>query len=109
MTFKGKRQVRPPVEVMRGPKTISRISTGESDIPSSCKMKAEPAFQPLKGNKASFLVRASQCPFHLRQQTQCPSHIPIAERILLLRCLWKVGIPLESKSGNHLSSPDNLR
>ena len=28
------------------------------------------------------------------------SHIPIAERILLLWCLWKVVIPLESKPGN---------
>ena len=36
------------------------------------------------------------------------SHIHIAERRLLLRCLWKVGIPLDSKPGNHLSSRDDL-
>ena len=39
---------------------------------------------------------------------QGPSHITIAERSLLLRCLWKVIIPHESKSGNQLSSPDYL-
>ena len=36
------------------------------------------------------------------------SHIHIAERRLLLRCLWKVGIPLDSKPGNHLSSRDDF-
>ena len=38
-----------------------------------------------------------------------PSHIPTAERKLFLRCLWKVGIPLQSKPGNQLSSGDDLR
>ena len=31
--------------------------------------------------------RASRGPFHLRQKTQSPSHIPISEGRLLLRCL----------------------
>ena len=44
----------------------------------------------------------------LRRQTQGPYHIPIAEKSLLLRCLWKVGIPLESKPRNQLSSRDDL-
>ena len=35
-------------------------------------------------------------------------HIPIDERSLLLRCMWKAGIPLESKPGNQLSSRDDL-
>ena len=39
--------------------------------------------------------------FHLRQKTQSPSHIPISEGRLPLRCLWKVGLPLQSKTGNH--------
>ena len=43
---------------------------------------------------------------HLRQKTQAPFHIPIGEGSLLLRCLWKVGIPLHSKSGSQLSSQD---
>ena len=91
-----------------GPRAFSRVSRRDSDIPSSCEMKDEPAFKPRQGNPALFRVRASWCPFHLRQQNQGPSHIPIAERSLLLRCLWKVGIPLESKPGNQLLSRDDL-
>ena len=92
----------------RGRRAFSRVSTGDSDIPSSCEMKDEPAFKSLQGIQALFRVRASWCPFQLRQQTQGPSHIPIAERYLLLRFLWKVGIPLESNPGNHLSSRVDL-
>ena len=33
---------------------FSRVSTGESVIPSSCEMKYEPAFKPLQGNPAFF-------------------------------------------------------
>ena len=71
-------------------------------------MKDESAFKPLQGNPAFFPVRASFCPFHLKQQTQGPSHIAIGEESLLLRCLWKVGITLLSKPGNQLESPDDL-
>ena len=74
---------------------FSRVSTGESDIPSSCEMKDEPAFKPLQGNPTIFLVRASWYPVQLRLQTQGPSHIPVAEGRLLLRCLWKLGIPFQ--------------
>ena len=80
---------------------FSRVSTGDLDIPSSCEMKDEPAFKPLQGNLAFFWVRASRGPFPLRQKTQIPSHIPIAEGRLLLRCLCKVGLPLKSNTGNH--------
>ena len=69
----------------RGTRAFSRVSTEDSDISSCCEMKDEPAFKSLKGNQALNLVRASSCPFHLRQQTQGPSHIPVAERSLLLR------------------------
>ena len=102
------RDVRPPVLTRRGPKAFARAATGVSDIPSSCEMKEEPAFKPLQGNLTFFQVRPSWCPFHLRQQTQGPSHIPIAEGSLLLRYLWKVGLPLQSKAGNQLSSQDDL-
>ena len=105
---KFQKDVRPPVQMRPGPRAFSRISTGDSDIPSSCEMKDEPAFKTLQGNLAFFLVRASRCPFHLRQQTQGPSHLHIAEGSLLLRCMWKVGIPHESKRGNPLSSRDEL-
>ena len=92
----------------RGNRFFSRVSTGHSDIPSSCEMKDEPAFKPVQGNPAFFLVRASRYPLHLRQQTQGPSHIPITERRLLLRCLWKVGLPLQRNPGNQLSSRDSM-
>ena len=102
------RDVRPPVQMRQKPMAFSRVSTGDSDMPSSCDMKDTPEFKPLQRNAACFRVRESWCPFHLRQQTQGPSHILIAEGSLLLRCLWKVGIPLQLKPGNQLSSRDDL-
>ena len=89
------RDVRPPVQMRRGTRVSSRISTQDSDIPSSCQMKDEPAFKPLQGNPTLFLVRESRYPLHLRQKTQGPSHIPIAEGRLLLRCLFKVGLTVQ--------------
>ena len=105
---KYRRDVRPPIQMRWGHRAFSRVSTGDSDIPSSCEMKDEPAFKPLQGNPAFFQVRASRFPFHLRQQTQGPSHITIAEGSLLPRCLWKVGSSLQSDSGNQLSSGDAM-
>ena len=96
------RDLRPPLQMRRGTMALSRGSTGDSDIPSSCEMKEEPSFKPLQLNSAFFPVRASRCPFHLRQQTQGPSHIPIAVGSLLLKCLWKVSFPLQSKLGKQL-------
>lgn len=102
------RDVRHSVKMRQGPRAFSKVSTGDSDIPSCCEMKDEPVFKPLQGNPASFQVRASRCIFPLRQQTRGPSHIPIAERSLLLRCFWEVGIRLEPKPGNQLASRDDL-
>ena len=90
------------------PRAFSKVSTGDSDIPSSCEMKDELAFQPLQENPGFFRVRASRGPFHLRQKTQGPSHMPITEGKLLLRCLWKVGSPLQLKTGNQLSFWDDM-
>ena len=73
------RNMRPPVQMRWGHRPLSRVSAEDSDIPSSCEMKDESAFKALQGHLAFFRVRASRCPFHLRQQTQGPSHIPIAE------------------------------
>ena len=84
------------------------VFTGNSDFPSSFEMKGEPAFKSLQGSLTLFLVKASWCPFHLRQKIQGRSHIAIADRSLLLRCLWKVSIPHVSKPGNQLLSPDYL-
>ena len=105
---RGQMDLRTPVEMRWRPRAFSRVSTGDSDIPSSCQVKDEPAFKSLQANPAFFRVRESRCPFHLRQQTQGPSHIPIAERNLLLRCLWKVGIPLNLEPENQVSSRDDL-
>ena len=102
------RDMRTPVEMRWGTRAFSRVSTGDSDIPSSWEIQDEFAFKSLQGNLTVCRVTTSRCPFHFRPQTQVPSHIPIAERSLLLRCLWKVGIPLESKPGNQLSSRVDL-
>ena len=80
---------------------FSRVSTGDLDIPSSCEMKDEPAFKALQGKPAFFSDRASRGPLYLREKTESRSHIPISEGWLLLRCLWKAGLPLQSKRGNH--------
>ena len=108
MTLKVSKGCDSPVQMMQRPTAFSRVSTGDSDMPSSCEMKDEPEFKPLRGNWAFFCVRASQGAFHLRQKKQGPSHIPIAEGKLLLSCLWKGGSLLQSKTGNQLSSWDNM-
>ena len=48
------RDVRPHVQKRQRPRSFSRVSTGDSDIPSSCEMKYEPEFKPLQGNLALF-------------------------------------------------------
>ena len=77
--------MRSPVQKRQGNRVFSRVSTGESDFPSSCEMKDEPVFKILQGNPAFFPCRASRYALHLRRQIQDPSHIPIAEGRLLLR------------------------
>ena len=48
------KDVRPSVQKRRNTMAFSRVSTGDSVIPSSCEMKYEPAFRPLQGNRPSF-------------------------------------------------------
>ena len=62
----------------------------------------------LQGNLDFFLIRTSRGPFQLKHKTQGPSHIHIPKGKLLLRCLWNDGLPLQSKTGNQLSSPDDM-
>ena len=45
---------------------------------------------------------------NLRQNTQSPSNIHIAKGSLHFRCLWKVGLTLNSKPGNQLSSREDM-
>ena len=64
--------------------------------------------KPLQGNLDFFLIRASRGPFHLKHKTQGPYYIHIPKGKLLLRCLGKDGLPLQSKTDNQLSSPDDM-
>ena len=63
--------------------------------------------KPLKGNLDFFLIRASRGPFRLKHKTQGPSHIHIPKG-KLLSCLWKDGLRLHLKTGNLLSSPEDM-
>ena len=100
--------VRPTVQMRFRPRAFCRVSTGDSQILSSCDMQDEPAIKPLQGNPAFFRVRESRGPFHFKQKTQVPSNIQILERKFLLRCFWKVGLPLQSKAENQLTYPDDM-
>ena len=51
---RGHRDVRPPVQMRPTSMAFSRVSTGDSDMPSSCEMKDKPEFKPLHGNLALF-------------------------------------------------------
>ena len=64
--------------------------------------------KPLQGNLDFFLIRESRGPFRLKHKTQGASHIHIPKGKLLLRCLWKDGLTLQWKTGNKLSSPDDM-
>ena len=44
----------PPVQMRWRPTAFSRVSTRDSDIPSSFDMKHEPKFKPLQGNPPFF-------------------------------------------------------
>ena len=44
----------PPVQMRPRPTAFSRVSTEDTDIPSSCDMKHEPEFKPQQGNPAFF-------------------------------------------------------
>ena len=102
------RDMRAPLQKRLGPRAFSRDCTEYSDIPLFFEMKDEPAFKPLQGNPSLFRARESRYPLHLRQQIQCPSHVPIAEGRLLFRFLWEGGTPLQSKTENQLSSWDDM-
>ena len=51
---KSQMDVRPSVRKRLRTMAFSRVSTGDSDNPSSCEMKDEPAFKALQGNPAFF-------------------------------------------------------
>ena len=51
---KSQMDVRPSVQKRLRTMAFSRVSTGDSDIPSSCEMKDESAFKALQGKPAFF-------------------------------------------------------
>ena len=51
---KSQMNVRPSVQKRLQTMAFSRVCTGDSDIPSSCEMKDEPAFKALQGKPAFF-------------------------------------------------------
>ena len=51
---KSQKDMRSSVQKRWRTMAFSRVSTGDSVIPSSCEMKDEPAFKPLQGNPAFF-------------------------------------------------------
>ena len=51
---RGQRDVRPPVQMRRTPTSFSMVSTGVSEMPSSCEMKDMPDFKPQQENWALF-------------------------------------------------------
>ena len=50
--LKSQMDVRPSVQKSLRTMAFSRVSTGDSDIPSSCEMKDEPAIKALQGKPA---------------------------------------------------------
>ena len=82
--------VRPPVQ-MRSDIGFS-LRTAQNIPTSLCivRRKIEPAFKPLQRNPNFVRFRESRYPLHVTQQIQGPSHIPIAEGRLLLRCCGNV-------------------
>ena len=54
------RDVRPPVQMTPESRAFCRVSTGDSDILSSCERKDKPAFKPVQGNPAISRVSASR-------------------------------------------------
>ena len=44
----------PPIQMKRRTMAFSRVSTRDSDIPSSCETQHEPEFKPLQGSPAFF-------------------------------------------------------
>ena len=51
---KSQMDVRPSVQKRLRALAFSMVSTGDSDIPSSCEMKVEPAFKALQGKLTFF-------------------------------------------------------
>ena len=89
------------------PRASSCVSTRDSDMSSSCEMKDEPEFTPLQGNRAFFeSARFGSIPLETENTGSLSRRYCKGKR--LLRCLLNVGSPLQSKTGNQISSWDDM-
>ena len=74
----------PPLQMRRRPTAFSRVSTGDSDIPSSWEMKHEPKFKPLHGNLAFFSVR----PLAIHSTWDRKDRVPLSYILLRENSTW---------------------
>ena len=68
------KDVRPSVQKIWRTMAFSSVSTGDSDIPSSCEMKNEPAFKALQGKRPSFESGHLGVHYIEAQKTESLSH-----------------------------------
>ena len=73
-----------PVQMRQRPTAFSRVSTGDSDIPSSCDMKHEPKFKPLYGNPAFFWFR----PLTVHSTWDTKHRVPLTYLLLRENSSW---------------------
>ena len=73
-----------PVQMRRGPRVSSTISTHDSDIPSSCDMKHEHKLKPLQGNPAFFWVR----PLAVHSTWDRKDRVPVSYLLLRENSTW---------------------
>ena len=73
-----------PVQMRRRPTAFSRVSTGDSDSPSSYDMKHEPKFKPLQVNLAFFWVR----PLAVHSTWDRKHRVPLTYLLLRENSTW---------------------
>ena len=72
------------VQMRQRPTAFSRVSTGDSDIPSSCDIKHEHKFKPLQGNPAFFWVR----PLAVHSTWDRKHRVPLTYMLLMENSAW---------------------
>ena len=75
----------PPIQMRWRAMAFSRVSRGDSDIPSSCDMKHEPKFKPLQGYPAFVRVR----PLALNSTWDRKHRVPLSYLLLIENSSWR--------------------
>ena len=101
------KDVIPPVQMRLRPTAISSVSTGDSEIPSFVTRNTSLNLSHCRDIRPSFESGLSRF-IPLETENTVSLSPTIAEGKLHLRCLWKTGSPLQSRTGNQLSSWDNM-